>query len=1523
MACVFNFDALNEMTGEVSNSELWQELKDFTKSHTAAKVYYGIATDPEFLSLVQDQLFYNAQGEPTLESLLEAMGRDYNKEQLRQTIQRTIGSQSMDFSKAIYSIQSYNKLNSNSQFMLSFSTAEGNKVRLEVVDNNVKNRAALINSIKKRSYLDRIMFYMRNAGFDVKFLENSDGTMFSPENAETNAEGLLELIKMSREDSTKRVREDLSEQCGHLIINALPSDKLVERLQAVIESEDFIDDFLKHNPEFEDTRFSTSQDQWKMIAGYLIGKQLNNEVDTRNTSFLAKFFKKVGNLINRIISNAINKFKKIPDREYLASLKQAELTATEIAQGFMSPEFNGNVDDILASDDSFSKGGSNKARSISTNVRIAKKILDTLNDYVQGIKGFDEKLYRQLQKELSTVEGAIDFSQVRTAEDYIMDDMAMVAVVKAVQMLIGNYTNTIEKVAKIDFNEEADFVQNMGKHAKTINTTLLYVQAGAIISDIISTYTVDASTVDNTGSLKDFTEVEMESKYGGVQTVNLKELNDKLKALIGNDRGGMVATIQRQQHDFVKRFLSEIIGPGQITRADRVLFKQGSLSTYVEDGFTMDTPEYVTKLLDTLGSDISWWSKSFRSMSNNPDIIGQAFDKVCKVTKMRANAAFLEDRNELLQLLDQAKANNINFDRLVERDEYGPTGYIKQQLDWGRWHRDFQDMVEAAKEEFTEKYGKRKLNTMRDAEKAVLWHKFFNERYKKWHKENSDTIVERNADGKITKWINKPKDTPNKYHSDSYSELSDKERAFIDRYMEIKARLDSKLPEGSTETARLPQMLGSKLNQYSNRRLLGQSMAKAVASTAMQEFCDLFSRTANDTDYGSDRTINKPDALHDGKTAEDNKLERVPLFYINLLPKEKRARMTTDIIGSTMAYAAMANQYSYLSQIKDAMQLSQEQLKKRRIGDKHGVYKEDSGSSNAYKRVTSFMEKELYGLQFNTKMSRGREIVAKIVQMSSSMASRLFLGGNVQGGLANLNMGMSEVLKEAFVGQFFGKKEWLQANKEYFGWDKSSEDYSFMHHNLLVDSLQQIKRNKVNMFAEYFDVFGDNSREFRSYDFRNEKLETAKKADIFYHNAFMPYATGDHYMQLIPFIALAKATKLYHKKDGKVITTNVYDIYKRFSGEGEGVSSKGMFGVDPSILYAKDNADVETVEALDSFINDLTEHVLAIKRGFSVFDTEKHKDIMQKFNFEVDNREDTTINANTLATARGKLRDLTWGFEDEANFKIKAREIGNRMHGIYNQQDKVEMQQNILGNMVLAMRGYALGMVERRWGGDHYSLALGTDSEGSELTNAKVICSLFGDNGVTFDKVLSMQFLPLFKPMYVKSMMEQLGFSETQFYNMKRHEMDWMVILSCVAAVGGFLSVFGYKGFLGRDTDDDPKDYYPNNDADFAAALAYYFVSRLYIESAAYNELMSFTQVEGPSVLSLLGSNIAALNALYQILQGFVEGDYEKGDFKGQNKGVVRASKFIPYFRTYQTVLHDPRKSAQAFELNRGSYGKK
>ena len=134
-------------------------------------------------------------------------------------------------------------------------------------------------------------------------------------------------------------------------------------------------------------------------------------------------------------------------------------------------------------------------------------------------------------------------------------------------------------------------------------------------------------------------------------------------------------------------------------------------------------------------------------------------------------------------LHQEAKKRGVNIGHLYDRDENGvPSGYLigfvdiegdRVGVDWGRWQEDFDEFTKQQREAFQEKYGARELSKMRDAQRAVLWHKFYNKAYRDWHKENSVTMVEKDDKGNITKWINVPNPHRNKYGSDKYEKLTD------------------------------------------------------------------------------------------------------------------------------------------------------------------------------------------------------------------------------------------------------------------------------------------------------------------------------------------------------------------------------------------------------------------------------------------------------------------------------------------------------------------------------------------------------------------------------------------------------------------------------------------------------------------------------------------------------------------------------------------------------------------------------
>ena len=63
-----------------------------------------------------------------------------------------------------------------------------------------------------------------------------------------------------------------------------------------------------------------------------------------------------------------------------------------------------------------------------------------------------------------------------------------------------------------------------------------------------------------------------------------------------------------------------------------------------------------------------------------------------------------------------------------------------------------------------------------------------------------------------------------------------------------------------------------------------------------------------------------------------------------------------------------------------------------------------------------------------------------------------------------------------------------------------------------------------------------------------------------------------------------------------------------------------------------------------------------------------------------------------------------FGLADESAFMDKCRNICNRLHGIYNTEDRVAFQQDYYINLAMAMRGYVLGRVNRRYSGSKFNV---------------------------------------------------------------------------------------------------------------------------------------------------------------------------------------------------------------------------
>lgn len=679
-------------------------------------------------------------------------------------LQKRLVNTPVEIDKAISKIVSYNKTYSeNSDAMITFDeTGDDNFVILRAVENTSENKAELLNKIKKKRIVDIIKYNLRQAGLDAKIIDKSLYSFLNLEDAETNAEGFKQLIQLSQNDDFL-VRDDLCQVIGRFIVHILGKDHpLIERLtqQLLVKVKEnpkdptspesaIIDIYTKEHPEIDeiaatikDAEGNESQDALMDMAGYFVGKMINQSKyrNAKHGSGIARIFSRIWNFIKNI-------FKRSDIVTYKKAIRKAEQDAIEIAQGFMNMEYNDlmqqAVKDMEAGDIesiTIEKERKVEHEQYQRNVEVAKDVMNSLQLMVNELRNVDKGMYKKMLTDLSKIQNAYDMVDI--ADGIFVASQANQAIIECLKFIQGHWNDVVEELNKVNFNDEEDFIKNMGRHARRLSVANTWVTTAGFILDTLRDAVNTSSNLKN--DFIDFTEIKVLDEYGFENKINLQEFVGKLNLLLlGHEKGGMMAVVNNARRQFVLRFMKEIVGSDHIMHTTRTLFQGMNLEK--EYG----KKELLEYIIDDFAHEVHWFDTHFRTMSNNPDIMGQALDKVLKEMKYNGQRNFLDEQSKLLDIMDYADAHKINFDKFYTWTDNAPSGYligyvedpktkIKMGVDWGKWANDFEEFKNNAKREFKKEY-RDALRTGMDAQIAVLWSNFFDAKYKEWHQVHSSS----------------------------------------------------------------------------------------------------------------------------------------------------------------------------------------------------------------------------------------------------------------------------------------------------------------------------------------------------------------------------------------------------------------------------------------------------------------------------------------------------------------------------------------------------------------------------------------------------------------------------------------------------------------------------------------------------------------------------------------------------------------------------------------------------------------
>lgn len=555
------------------------------------------------------------------------------------------------------------------------------------------------------------------------------------------------------------------------------------------------------------------------------------------------------------------------------------------------------------------------------------------------------------------------------------------------------------------------------------------------------------------------------------------------------------------------------------------------LSRYFKDlvGDNMQVREYdengkftgrmKTVSIDTIiqksDRDTSLAQKWLTTMADNPDPFMQILSKIYTDAKHRKRALMIEKSQQILALGKKYEKQGIrDYDWMFEDDKqryimhyevngrdysYDRSAYEKAKADYIKELNDvYGEYPEIGSEKWKQKQAA--LEKWLSKNLVVIDLKTGNQKKKeKYEEDNTQTIP-----------------SPTIYPS-RYKDLTDTQKAFYDEWIEIKQELDGLLPSDATFTTNT-----IKIRKTGYQRLMDITKGNAIHDFVERVKADYLQS------YDDEFTYNKGIKTYTGE-----RFMKLPIFYVHA---KDASDVTTDVIGSLIAYADMAYNYDAMSDIVNPLEIAKVAARERKVSkvmNNRNVYEEfsfgdrrvknqlyEGANSNFLELLDMFLEDKLYGKtmkdygywEVGDKKFDKNKIANKILQIGSTVQ----LGFNPLAGTANLVTGLQMQKIEAFAGEFYTARELASADASFIA---EQAEY-------VLDLGRRIKMGKLALVEQYMDFRQDWSKNIRKEDFKNRQWILRLIGPT---TKYICQDAGDHWLYDRAGIAMMKRYKL---KDG-------------------------------------------------------------------------------------------------------------------------------------------------------------------------------------------------------------------------------------------------------------------------------------------------------------------------------------------------------------------------------------------------------
>lgn len=511
--------------------------------------------------------------------------------------------------------------------------------------------------------------------------------------------------------------------------------------------------------------------------------------------------------------------------------------------------------------------------------------------------------------------------------------------------------------------------------------------------------------------------------------------------------------------------------------------------------------EDLVKMAD---EDISFFDRWLDSMADSSDYMLKVMDQAVKKSKEQARLRTIDVMKQLQAAtikLEQAGIRDTDW--MFERDSKGNlSGNYISEINQALFKEKVREMFKS----LNEKYGKNPVGE--DAKK-----------YKKERQAWFDANMEIVNGKKVPKM--------SIYGNKQYQRLNAAQKEYYDTVMNIKSQLDSYLPEKYTTLTN-----AVKIRKDLLERVKSSDGVKSGAKQIWESIKDEFIRRTDDVDFGDRATV---------MDFEGNEVQTLPIYFTKLKEGESANDLSTDIVSTLTAYAAMTNDFDEMNKVIDVLELGRDLLRERQViqtqGGKPLVEKfkavgrkveskltKEGEATRFVQRLNDFFEMQVYGRYMADEGTFGKTNIdkGKVANFVNRVTSMNNLALNALSGISNLATGKVMMRIESFAGEFFNEKNTITADRIY---GQSLPAY-------LAEIGNRVKTSKLALWDELFNVMQEYEQDVREVNFDRKTWFSRMfgTSTLFFMNN-----AGEHWMQNRTSLALADAYKM-KAPNGKIVS---------------------------------------------------------------------------------------------------------------------------------------------------------------------------------------------------------------------------------------------------------------------------------------------------------------------------------------------------------------------------------------------------